>query len=177
MTDTDTIYIGNKPPMSYVMAVITAINEKGVDGVVLKARGRAISRAVDVAEISRNRYLNDLQVNKIEIGTEQMPTPDGSTHGVSTMAITMEREEVEEAEAEAPPAVAETGEREVAPSQSVGISEIRGVGAATEEKFREAGYTTVKSVAAAEAEELSEKTGISEKVTAKLIDSAKELLR
>ena len=55
MSDTNTVYVGNKPPMSYVMALITAFNTPGVNSVVLKARGRAISRAVDAAEIAKNR--------------------------------------------------------------------------------------------------------------------------
>jgi len=59
MKDENTVYIGSKPPMAYVMAMITAFNRSGADSVVLKARGRAISRAVDVAEIARGRYLNE----------------------------------------------------------------------------------------------------------------------
>lgn len=50
-TDENVIYVGNKPPMSYVLAVITQFNTTGSEEVVIKARGRAISRAVDTAEI------------------------------------------------------------------------------------------------------------------------------
>jgi len=56
MTDDNIIYVGNKPVMNYVLAVVTQFNN-GADEVLIKARGRAISRAVDVAEISRNRSL------------------------------------------------------------------------------------------------------------------------
>jgi len=66
MTDANIVYVGSKPPMSYVMAVIRSFNVLGADNVVLKARGRAISRAVDVAEISRRRFLTDVQHSKIE---------------------------------------------------------------------------------------------------------------
>jgi cold shock CspA family protein len=56
------------------------------------------------------------------------------------------------------------------------IGEIKGMGKATEEKLRRAGFDTVESIASVDAETVSEKTGISSKVTAKLIASAKELL-
>ncbi len=58
--DINTVYIGNRPPMAYVMALITVFNCSGADNVVLRARGRAMARAMDVAEIARSRYLNDL---------------------------------------------------------------------------------------------------------------------
>jgi len=50
MSEENIVYIGNKPVMNYVLAVVTQING-GVSKVCLKARGRAISRCVDVAEI------------------------------------------------------------------------------------------------------------------------------
>ncbi len=56
-TDENTIYVGRKPPMSYVLAVVTQFNTTGSDEVVIKARGRAISTAVDAAEITRNRFI------------------------------------------------------------------------------------------------------------------------
>ena len=58
--DVNTVYIGNRPPMAYVVALITAFDSSGTDNVVLRARERAMARAVDVAEIARSRYLNDL---------------------------------------------------------------------------------------------------------------------
>jgi len=54
-TDENVIYVGRKPPMSYVLAVVTQFNS-GSDEVIIKARGRAISTAVDTAEIVRNRF-------------------------------------------------------------------------------------------------------------------------
>ena len=177
MSDTNTVYVGNKPPMSYVMALITAFNTPGVNSVVLKARGRAISTAVDAAEIAKNRFLRDVQSNRIEIGSEQLPTHDGGMRGVSTIAITLERMGSKVAESEAPSADVEAEEVEAAPAKTVDVSEIKGVGKATEEKRKKAGFATAESVAATDTGELSEKTGISEKVAAKLIDSAKELLK
>lgn len=81
------VFIGNKEVMNYVLAVVTQINE-GSDEVVLKARGRAISRAVDTAEIVRNRFLQDLNILDIDTGTEEIENEDG-TSNVSTISITL----------------------------------------------------------------------------------------
>ncbi|NVM01479.1 MAG: DNA-binding protein Alba [Candidatus Helarchaeota archaeon] len=85
----NSIYIGQKDTMSYVLACITAV-QAGAKDLILKARGRAISRAVDVAEICRNRFMKDqVQIEKIEIGTEQIQSKDRGTFSVSTMEITL----------------------------------------------------------------------------------------
>lgn len=65
------VYIGNKPIMNYVLAVVTQFNN-GSKEVVIKARGRAISRAVDVVEVAKNRFINGSQIKTINIGTEQI---------------------------------------------------------------------------------------------------------
>ena len=187
--------------MAYVMALITAFNATGTESVVLKARGRAISRAVDVAEIARNRYLNDIKTEKIEIGSEQMPTEDGRTRGVSTISISLKRgkkvsERVETTpEPEVKPQVDVTAppkaqpearpqskdeappKAKASPEKEVSLSDLKGVGKKTEEKLREAGYKTPRSIARARASTLSGKTGLSEKVASKLIDAAKDLLK
>ena len=86
------VYIGNKPPMNYVMALITAFNMQDTDEVVLKARGRAISTAVDVAEITRNRFFKDAQVGSIAIGTEEIaPREGGNPRNVSTIEISLRK--------------------------------------------------------------------------------------
>jgi DNA-binding protein len=95
MTEDSIIYIGSKPVMTYVMAVLTAFNQKGADGVVLKARGQAISSAVDVAEVCRNRFISGLSKPEIEIGTEELEGQDGGKRNVSTIAISMRKEEGE----------------------------------------------------------------------------------
>jgi DNA-binding protein len=81
------VFIGIKPVMNYVLAVITQFN-MGVGDVTLKARGRAISRAVDVAEIVRNRFLQGLAVKNIQIGTEELQAESG-TINVSTIEIVL----------------------------------------------------------------------------------------
>jgi DNA-binding protein len=86
--DENTIYVGSKPPMSYVLAVVTQFNTSGSDEVVIKARGRAISRAVDTAEIVRNRFINDAIVKEIKISTETITNEEeGRTSNVSSIEI------------------------------------------------------------------------------------------
>jgi len=83
------VYIGKKPVMSYVLAVITHFNTPDAKDVVLKSRGMSITTAVDVAEITRRRFMDKLKVDKIEIGTEEMKQEDGRTRAVSTMQISL----------------------------------------------------------------------------------------
>ena len=86
--DPNTIYVGSKPAMSYVLAVITPFNESKVKEATLKARGRAITTAIDVVEIVRRKFIKDLETTKIEIGTEEMQREDG-TRKVSTIEINL----------------------------------------------------------------------------------------
>lgn len=92
--DPRTIFVGSKPPMSYVLALITSLSAGNTSEITLKARGRAIITAVDAAEIARRRFLKDLKVARISIGTEEMPPREGDTNArmVSTLEITMQKE-------------------------------------------------------------------------------------
>lgn len=83
----DVIFIGNKPPMSYVMAVMTALSSGAITEVTLKARGRAITTAVDVAEITSNRFIKDLTVTAVGIGTEEMPAREGDNRSRNVSII------------------------------------------------------------------------------------------
>jgi DNA-binding protein len=85
-TDENVIYVGHKPPMSYVLAIVTQFNS-GSDEVILKARGRAISTAVDAAEITRNRFVIDAELKEIKIGTESVTNEEGRTSNVSSIEI------------------------------------------------------------------------------------------
>ena len=84
----NTIFVGNKPPMSYVLAVVTQFNG-GSDSVVIKARGRAISRAVDTAEITRNRFVTNAKIKDIKIGTESITNEEGRSSNVSSIEISL----------------------------------------------------------------------------------------
>ena len=86
------IYIGRKPVMSYVLAIITYFKMSNAKEVVLKARGMAITTAVDVAEITRRRFMDKAKISNIEIGTEELTDEGGRTRAVSTMEITLELE-------------------------------------------------------------------------------------
>lgn len=89
MTDDNIVYVGNKKEaMNYVMAITTQFNE-GSEEVVLKARGGAISRAVDAAEITKNRFLTDLEILDITTDTEELENEDGSSSNVSSISITL----------------------------------------------------------------------------------------
>jgi DNA-binding protein len=90
----DVIFVGNKPPMSYVLAIITAFSAGNTKEITVKARGQAITTAVDTAEITRSRFLKDLKVTKIAIGTAEMPPREGENRSrmVSTIEITLTKE-------------------------------------------------------------------------------------
>jgi DNA-binding protein len=92
MPEDNVIYIGTKSVISYVMAVVTQIN-RGSDEIVIKARGRAISRAVDTAEVVTNKFMPEVEVKDIKIGTDQIVGGEGAKMNVSTIEITMKRKE------------------------------------------------------------------------------------
>ena len=85
------VYIGRKPVMSYVLAVITHFNAPDAKEVVLKARGMSITTAVDVAEITRRKFITTLAVDKITTGTEELTGEEGRPRAVSFMEIVLKR--------------------------------------------------------------------------------------
>jgi len=92
MTETNAVLIGKKPIMNYVLACITFFHG-GAKEVSIKARGNSISRAIDVAEVVRRRFLPDVKIARIGIGTDQLASRDegGPLANVSTIEITLER--------------------------------------------------------------------------------------
>jgi len=88
------VFIGSKTPMDYVLAIITGLSASDAKEITLKARGQAITTAVDAAEITRRRFLKDLKIGKITIGTEEMPPREGESRArmVSTIEITLTKE-------------------------------------------------------------------------------------
>ena len=83
----NTVFVGNKPVMNYVLAVVTQFNN-GASEVAIKARGKAISRAVDTAEIALNRFLEGVSKKNIAISTEIIDTDSGKTN-VSSIEIVL----------------------------------------------------------------------------------------
>jgi len=91
LPESSSVLIGRKPVMNYVLACITLFHG-GAKEVSVKARGRAISRAVDVVEIVRRRFLPDVKIESIDIGTEQIQSSNRNTPtNVSTIEITLTR--------------------------------------------------------------------------------------
>ncbi|MCS7119303.1 MAG: DNA-binding protein Alba [Archaeoglobaceae archaeon] len=80
------ILVGKKPVMNYVLATLTQLNE-GTNEVTVKARGKAIGRAIDVVEIVRNRFIKGLKIKDIRIDTEELESQDGKKINVSTIEI------------------------------------------------------------------------------------------
>ena len=93
MSEENVVYVGTKPVMNYVLAVVTQMNG-GTSEVMLKARGRAISRAVDVAEIVRNRFVLDAELGTIAISTEEVSNREGPNSNVSSIEIQLNKETV-----------------------------------------------------------------------------------
>ncbi|MCD6367646.1 MAG: DNA-binding protein Alba [Candidatus Aenigmarchaeota archaeon] len=82
------IFVGKKPSMAYVLACVTQFNN-GNKEVHIKARGKSISRAVDVAEITRNKFVTDAKVKEITIGTDEIEGENGEKINVSTIDIVL----------------------------------------------------------------------------------------
>ena len=87
--DDNVIFVGKKPLMAYILAVTSQFNRN--KEVHIKARGRSISKAVDVAEIVRDRFSEDTELKDIKIGTEQREIKTGEKINVSTIDITLKR--------------------------------------------------------------------------------------
>ncbi len=82
------VFVGNKPVMNYVIACLTSFNAGG-GHVCIKARGNAISKAVDTVEVLRRSFVKDLGLMDIKLGTEEVTNPEGRRSNVSTIEITV----------------------------------------------------------------------------------------
>jgi DNA-binding protein len=86
----DNVFVGLKPVMSYVTAIIMHLNS-GNKEVTVKARGNAISKAVDVVEVARRRFFEGkLRIKEVSIGTEVLGQ-ENERRNVSTMEIKLEK--------------------------------------------------------------------------------------
>lgn len=92
-SDENTIFIGNKPFMNYITGVMMQFNEKNSQEVTVKARGKFISKAVDVAEVARKRFLKDenIKIKGITIDSEEFNNNEGRKINVSTIEITLSK--------------------------------------------------------------------------------------
>ena len=91
--DDNVVYIGIKPFMNYVTSVVVLLTTKNKKEVVIKARGRFITRAVDVAEVARKRFLekDNIKIKEIKIDSEEFENKDKRMVNVSTIEITLSK--------------------------------------------------------------------------------------
>lgn len=88
--DENSIFVGNKPFMNYVTGVVMQFTTKNASEVVVKARGKFISRAVDIAEVSAKRFLQgNVAIKDIKVDSEEFKNTEGKTIRVSTIEITL----------------------------------------------------------------------------------------
>ena len=89
--DDGVIFVGTKPFMNYVTGVIMQFTTKNANDVTVKARGKYISRAVDVVEVVRKKFLKDknLEIKDVKINSEEMENREGRKTNVSTIEITL----------------------------------------------------------------------------------------
>jgi len=90
MGNDNSIFIGGKPFMNYVTGVVMQFTTKNAQEVIIKARGKFISRAVDVAEVASKRFLTDSVILKdIKINSEEFVNKEGKQVRVSTIEVTL----------------------------------------------------------------------------------------
>jgi archaea-specific DNA-binding protein len=92
MANDNSIFIGNKPFMNYVTSVVVQFTTKGAQEVMIRARGKFISRAVDIAEVSMKRFLKDqIALKDIRIDSEGFTNKEGHDVRVSSIEIILKR--------------------------------------------------------------------------------------
>jgi DNA-binding protein len=91
--DENVVFIGSKPFMNYVTGVVMQLTTKNSPEVIIKARGKFISRAVDVAEVAAKRFLKEqnVRVKDIKIDSEEFENNEGKKVNVSTIDITLSK--------------------------------------------------------------------------------------
>ncbi len=91
-TKDNSVFIGEKPFMNYVTSVVMQFTSKSADDVIVKARGKFISRAVDVSEVAVKRFLKDqIVVGDIKIDSQDFKNKEGREVRVSTIEIVLKR--------------------------------------------------------------------------------------
>jgi archaea-specific DNA-binding protein len=91
--DDNVIYVGTKPFMNYVTSVVIQFTSKNKKEVIIKARGKFISRAVDIVEVVRKRFMQEhgIKTRDIKIGSEEFENDEGKKINVSTIEITLSK--------------------------------------------------------------------------------------
>ena len=90
--DNNSIFVGGKPFMNYVTGVVMQFTTKNSKEVIIKSRGKFISRAVDIAEVATKRFLEgSIEISEIKTDSEEFENKEGNQVRVSTMEITLKR--------------------------------------------------------------------------------------
>ena len=90
--DSNVIFIGGKPFMNYITGVVMQFTTKNQNEVLIRARGKFISKAVDVAEVARKKFLKEsVYVKDVKIGSEDFQSQEGKKLAVSTVDITLSK--------------------------------------------------------------------------------------
>jgi DNA-binding protein len=109
MSESNIVYIGRKPVMTYVLVLIERLNRVKSGNIIIKARGRAISTAVDTVEVAKRFLGKDLEIS-VDIGTEKLNQLEGGVRNVSAMEITLTNSPTGEVEKEESKVLEETPE-------------------------------------------------------------------
>ena len=91
ISEGNVVFVGGKPLMNYVTGVVTQLEKKDVPEVVVSARGKFISKAVDISEIIRRKFLKDVKIKEIKIDSQEFDNKEGKRVTVSTMDIILKR--------------------------------------------------------------------------------------
>ena len=89
--DGGVVFVGNKPVMSYVLACMTHLNS-GSNKIVVKARGRAIPRAVDTVEVLKRSFAKGVALEGISLSTEEVDREQGQKSRVSAIEISLNKQ-------------------------------------------------------------------------------------
>ncbi len=90
MSEENTIFVGKKPTMNYVLAIVTQFNNADINRIAIKARGKAISKAVDIAEITKNKFVQSAHYESIKLDTEVLEGENGPSN-VSSIEIILQK--------------------------------------------------------------------------------------
>ncbi len=90
MAEENIIFVGKKPTMNYVLAIVTQFNNDEVNRIVIKARGKAISKAVDIAEITKHKFVQAIEYEGIKLDTEVLEGEKGPSN-VSSIEIVLKK--------------------------------------------------------------------------------------
>jgi len=88
------IFVGEKPLMNYVTGVVMQFTTQSSDEVIIKARGKFISKAVDISEVTMNRFLDNINIKNIKTGSEDFKNKEGRQVRVSFVEITMGKKDL-----------------------------------------------------------------------------------